>query len=78
MEETRKRVQEAIAAIPEVLHNPQPEVLLSGLGDDNVTLLARWWTAPQDKESLYVRHTVLLAIRESLSPVAPSPAMAGR
>jgi len=76
--EARERLQKAIAAIAEVLHDPQPEVLLNGLGDDNVTLLARWWTAPRYSGSVYVRHKVLLAIRESLSPVAPHPAIAGQ
>ena len=78
VEQTRQRLREAIASIPEVLHEPQPEVLISGLGDDDVTLLARWWTRPGHTESLHVRHGVLIAIRQALGSASADPAMASR
>ncbi len=78
LEDTRKRLREAVRRIPEVLESPSPEVLLSGFAEDSMTLLARWWTAPQHTETLYVRDKVLAAIYRELGSLAPSPATAGQ
>lgn len=78
VDQARNRLREAISSVSEVLREPAPEVLMTGFGDDNITLLARWWTAPRHTESLHVRHQVLSAIHEALGALAPGPAMAGR
>jgi small conductance mechanosensitive channel len=74
LERARNRVRDALRNVPEVLSDPAPEVLLSGVADDNVTLLARWWTSPENTEALKVRDRVLFAIHRTLSSMTPGAA----
>lgn len=74
IEWARKRLRDALRTVPDVSNDPAPEVLLSGLADDNVNLLARWWTSPEQTDSLQVRDRVLVAIHRALASMRPDAA----
>jgi small-conductance mechanosensitive channel len=78
IEATRNELLDAIREVPDVLPDPEPAVLVSGLDEEKVTLLATWWTPPQHDQTMLIRHRVLDAIRNALAKMKPAPAMAPR
>jgi small conductance mechanosensitive channel len=58
----------AMRGVDEVLDDPQPEVLVIGLGSSAVNLRARWWIhPPRRSEEMVSKSKVLEAIKRALS-----------
>lgn len=65
--ETAKRlIMEAMARTPGVLDHPRPDVLTVELGDFQVVLRARWWTASTRSDVVRTSDRVVTAIKHSL------------
>ena len=65
-----------ITPLPHVLDDPSPDVLLVGLGDNDVTLRMRWWIQPPRHFELQRGlDTVLTHVREAMR-AAPARAAA--
>ncbi len=68
VEEARKLILDALHALPSVLQNPAPEVLVTSLGDYSITLRVRWWIDPPRKRDTFVStDEVLSTIKLTLS-----------
>jgi small-conductance mechanosensitive channel len=56
-------IKKAIAAIPDVLDEPKPDVLTWEFKDMNVNLKVRWWTKPQRAYVVRTQSAVVKAIK---------------
>lgn len=63
--EAAKAFLDAIQGVEGVVADPPPEVLPWELGDNAVTLRARWWTDSLRTHVVHVRSAVILAIFEA-------------
>jgi small conductance mechanosensitive channel len=73
----RQELLDAIQTVPDVLHDPLPEVLVSGLADQATVLSVRWWTSSRHEQSIATRDKVLTAIQQRMAFAAePEPALA--
>ena len=78
IEEVGNELLDAIRGVPDVLRDPGPTVLVSGVDEEKVTLLASWWTPPQHDRAMLIRHRVLAAMQHALARTKPASAMATR
>ncbi|WP_341953716.1 mechanosensitive ion channel domain-containing protein [Salinibacterium sp. TMP30] len=66
--EARIVILKAIAALPGIVTEPAPTVLVSSLGDFSVILEVRFWISPPDRrEAVEAQDQVLEAIKRSLT-----------
>ncbi|GAB4458412.1 MAG: hypothetical protein OHK0029_19590 [Armatimonadaceae bacterium] len=61
-----REMMEAMQSVDGVLKDPAPDVLTWELAGSSVNLRARWWTIPEQKDVLQVRHEVISAIKNRL------------
>jgi len=65
--DARKAILGAIATLPGIVTDPEPEVLVNLLGDFSVVLEVRFWISPPDrKEAVEAQDQVLEAIKRAL------------
>jgi small conductance mechanosensitive channel len=77
VEQMRQELLDAIQNVPDVLHDPPPEVLVSGFADQAAVLSVRWWTSSRHEQSIAMRNKVLTAIQQRMASAAkPEPALA--
>lgn len=68
IERVRELILAAIKSVPEVLHQPAPDVLVYDLAGSSVNIRARWWVKPPRRaDELDVRDKVLWAIKKTLT-----------
>ncbi|GAA1221671.1 mechanosensitive ion channel family protein [Rhodoglobus aureus] len=66
--EARTVILKAIAALPGIVTEPAPTVLVNSLGDFSVILEVRFWISPPDRrEAVEAQDQVLEAIKRSLT-----------
>ena len=77
VEQMRQELLDAIQNVPDVLHDPPPEVLVSGFADQATVLSVRWWTSSRHEKSIAMRNKVLTAIQQRMASAAElEPALA--
>ncbi len=68
VELARRLILEALRGLPDVLNEPQPDVLVYELAESTVNLRIRWWIIPPRRiDSLNTRDHVLTAIKQALT-----------
>jgi small-conductance mechanosensitive channel len=67
IDRAKSLIREAIGAVPGILTQPQPDVIVIELGNSSVVLRTRWWIAnPTKAQTLDTRDRVLTAIKNTL------------
>jgi small-conductance mechanosensitive channel len=67
IDRAKSLIREAIGAVPGILTQPQPDVIVIELGNSSVVLRTRWWIAnPTKAQTLDTRDRVLTAIKNAL------------
>lgn len=66
IQKTRRIILETLDHVPEVEHDPAPEVLVYDLAPFTVNLRIRWWTDSRRSNTIRVRGAVLEAVKAAL------------
>lgn len=66
LEKTEDLIRSALKAVPQVLEEPRPDVLVKELGDYSVQLEIRIWTPATQLELLTVNSQAVRAVKDSL------------
>lgn len=68
IEQAKRVITAAVKALPQVLDEPAPSVITTGLGDSSVQLAVRFWVAPaaQGGDLLGATDAVVIATKQAL------------
>lgn len=70
IETAKTAIYDVLGSTEGVLSEPEPEVLVTELAGSWVSLRARWWTKPSQKEVLHTQSRVIQAVKEKLDQEA--------
>lgn len=67
VDRVRGALRETISGVDGVLHDPQPDVLVTGFESDSVKVRLRWWTEARRGRISEVQDRVITAVRRRLN-----------